>query len=79
MLCNVPVDVVGLDKLDRAFHSVEDAGDIHRLIGVSDIVDVLLSIYDPMTDHSGALHNVNVPLIVDLVLNWLLNVYDRYD
>ena len=72
---NWTVDVVALDKLDKAFHTVQDSAE---LIGVLDIVNLLVTIYDPLSDHAGVLHNVNIPLTVDLILNWLLNVYDRY-
>jgi len=73
------VDVVTLEKLDKAFSAIQDAGEMHGMIGVSDVVNFLVNVYDPLTDNTGTLHNVNVPLTVDLILNWLLNVYDRYD
>lgn len=73
------MDVVALDKLDKMFTTIQDASNLHGVIGVSDIINFLLNVYDPLTDHSGLLHNVNIPLTVDLILNWLLNVYDRYD
>ena len=75
---NLTVDVIALDKLDRAFSTVQDSAELPAVIGVLDIVNLLVTIYDPLTDHAGALHNVNVPLTVDLILNWLLNVFDRY-
>jgi len=75
----VSVDVVTLEKLDRMFATIQDGGDMHAVIGVPDVVNFLLNVYDPMTDHSGSLHDVNIPLTIDLILNWLLNVYDRYD
>jgi len=78
VLC-VIVDVITLDKLDKSFCTVPDFSDKPRFVGVSDVIDLLVMIYDPLTDHSGSLHNVNIPLSVDLILNWLLNVYDRYD
>jgi len=73
-MCNMTVDVVALDKLERTFGTVQDSAGV---VGVLDIVNLLVSIYDPLTDHAGALHNVNIPLTVDLILNWLLNVFDR--
>jgi len=72
---NLTVDVVGLDKLDRAFGKVQE---LPGIVGVLDIINLLMTIVDPLSDYSGALHNVNIPLTVDLILNWLLNVYDRY-
>jgi len=76
---DMTVDVVTLEKLDKAFSAIQDAGEMHGMIGVSDVVNFLVNVYDPLTDNTGTLHNVNVPLTVDLILNWLLNVYDRYD
>jgi len=73
------VDVIGLEKLDPVFSTIHENDAMPGVIGVSDVVNFLVNVYDPLTDHSGALHNVNVPLTVDLILNWLLNVYDRYD
>jgi len=75
-VCNMTVDVLTLDKLDKSFNAVQDSAD--GVVGVLDIVNLLVTVYDPLTDHAGALHNVNIPLTVDLILNWLLNVYDRY-
>jgi len=71
------VDVIALDKLDTAFSSLQDS--VAGVIGVLDVVNLLVTVYDPLNDHAGALHNVNIPLTVDLILNWLMNVYDRCD
>ena len=71
------VDVIALDKLDRAFSSLQDS--VAGVIGVLDVVNLLVTVYDPLNDHAGALHNVNIPLTVDLIFNWLMNVYDRCD
>lgn len=76
---NLTVDVIGLEKLDPVFSTIRENDAMPGVIGVSDVVNFLVNIYDPLTDHSGSLHNVNIPLTVDLILNWLLNVYDRYD
>ena len=73
------VNVIALDKLAKTFSTIPDSEDNPGLIGVSDIVNFLVNVYDPLTDHSGSLRTVNIPLAVDLILNWLLNVYDRYD
>jgi len=71
------VDVITLDKLDRAFSSLQDS--VAGVIGVLDVVNLLVTVYDPLNDHAGTLHNVNIPLTVDLIFNWLMNVYDRCD
>lgn len=80
---NCTVDAMALDKLDRTFNAVQPTaaavagGDVSSVVGVPDIVNLLLTLYDPLSDYTGTLHNVNIPLTVDMVLNWLLNVYDR--
>uniref|UniRef100_A0A803XSK6 Utrophin n=1 Tax=Meleagris gallopavo TaxID=9103 RepID=A0A803XSK6_MELGA len=45
-----------------------------QLIGVQDVISCLTTIYSGLEEkHSNM---VNVPLCVDMCLNWLLNVYD---
>jgi len=73
------VDVIALDKLDQTFSTIRENEEMPGVIGVSDIINFLVNVYDPLTDRTGSLHNVSIPLTVDLILNWLLNVYDRYD
>lgn len=46
-----------------------------RLIDVSEIIGVLTTLYEGMAAEHQSL--VNVPLCIDLCLNWLLNVYDK--
>ncbi|XP_061480028.1 utrophin isoform X2 [Rhineura floridana] len=45
-----------------------------QLLGVQDVVSCLTTIYSGMEEKHKEL--VNVPLCVDMCLNWLLNVYD---
>ena len=45
------------------------------LLDVMEMITCLTSIYEGVAEDHPAL--VNVPLCVDLALNWLLNVYDR--
>lgn len=47
-----------------------------QLLDISQLVTCLTSLYQRLEQtHS---HLVNVPLCVDMCLNWLLNVYDTY-
>ncbi|KAM7395346.1 hypothetical protein PAMA_006892 [Pampus argenteus] len=46
----------------------------NQLLSVPDIINCLTSIYDGLEQEHKDL--VNVPLCVDMSLNWLLNVYD---
>ncbi|TDH00467.1 hypothetical protein EPR50_G00188590 [Perca flavescens] len=45
-----------------------------QLLSVPDVINCLTSIYDGLEQEQKDL--VNVPLCVDMCLNWLLNVYD---
>lgn len=47
-----------------------------QLLDISQLVASLTSLYQRL-EQSHA-HLVNVPLCVDMCLNWLLNVYDTY-
>ncbi len=57
-----------------------------RLLDVSDMVTVLFSLYEAVSSGAGGglgqksggpgQNQVNVPLCLDLALNWLLNIYD---
>lgn len=46
----------------------------NQLLSVPDVINCLTSIYDGLEQEHKDL--VNVPLCVDMCLNWLLNVYD---
>lgn len=47
-----------------------------QFMDIMQVINCLTSIYDRLEQqHSGL---VNVPLCVDMCLNWLLNVYDTY-
>ncbi|XP_075869628.1 utrophin isoform X3 [Nelusetta ayraudi] len=46
----------------------------NQLLSVPDIINCLTSVYDGLEQEHKDL--VNVPLCVDMCLNWLLNVYD---
>lgn len=43
---------------------------------VPEVINCLTSVYDGLEQEHKDL--VNVPLCVDMCLNWLLNVYDTY-
>lgn len=70
------MDFVSLDAMHRAFQG-QDArsalNDIDGLVDVLQIIDVLLIAFEK-ADHK---ESINMAQSVDLVLNWLLNVFDR--
>lgn len=47
-----------------------------QLLDISQLVTCLTSLYQRLEQSHS--HLVNVPLCVDMCLNWLLNVYDTY-
>lgn len=70
-----------MDKLDLT--TAIDTFDAHglraqndKVIDIPDMVTVLRSLYESVL----AAHptEIRLPLAIDLCLNWILNVYDRY-
>lgn len=46
-----------------------------KVLDVTDMISVLHTIYEKLARDNPSL--VNIPLCLDLAVNWLLNVYDR--
>ncbi|XP_048345233.1 utrophin isoform X2 [Sphaerodactylus townsendi] len=67
------LDMLDLNATNEAFiqHKVYQND---QLLSVQDVVSCLTTIYSQMEEKHKEL--VNVPLCVDMCLNWLLNVYD---
>ncbi|EEB13705.1 dystrophin, putative [Pediculus humanus corporis] len=67
------LDMIPLSAALEAFdnHGLRAQND--KLLDVPDMVTVLRSMYEKSNDKSEKL---NLPLVLDLVINWLLNVYD---
>lgn len=67
------MDLIPLSAALEAFdnHGLRAQND--KLLDVSDMVTVLRSMYEKSSEKSERL---NLPLVLDLVVNWLLNVYD---
>ena len=71
------MDFVGLNAISRAFQSQDSRStlnDVDGLVDVLQIIDVLVLSFDK-AEHKDS---INVAQSIDLVLNWLLNVFDRY-
>lgn len=72
------MDLIDLESVNKVFDSPTPVkSDADSTISVPDIVSHLVSLYEPLAIHAPSSRSVNIPLSVDLVLNWLLNVYDR--
>lgn len=65
------VDLVTLAALSDAF--AQHAANSEK-IGVLQLIGCLTTVFESLEKQHAAL--VNVPLCVDMTLNWLLNVYD---
>ncbi len=70
-----------VDKLELS--TAIDTFDAHglraqndKVIDIPDMVTVLRSLYDVVV--AAYPGEIRLPLIIDLCLNWILNVYDRY-
>lgn len=69
-----------VDKLE--LNTAIDTFDAHglraqndKVIDIPDMVTVLRSLYEVVvTAYPG---EIRLPLVIDLCLNWILNVYDR--
>lgn len=69
------VDLLDLSVAQNTFEQHKLTNN-NQLLSVPDVINCLTSIYDGLEQEHKDL--VNVPLCVDMCLNWLLNVYDTY-
>ncbi|XP_040178678.1 dystrophin-related protein 2 [Rana temporaria] len=67
------LDLVTLPLVTQIFSS-DTLQSAERSLDVLDVIRCLSSLYERLEEERGLL--VNVPLCVDLALNWLLNVFD---
>lgn len=68
------LDLVNLSAVSEAFDIHGLRGQNDKLLDVADMILILRAIYTgALTQHPTL---VDLPLCVDLALNWLLNVYD---
>nr|CAD7442973.1 unnamed protein product [Timema bartmani] len=70
------MDLLSLSAAVESFDSHGLRAQNDKLIDVPDMVTVLASLYETIAADNPSL--VNVPLCLDLAINWLLNVYDRW-
>nr|CAD7412920.1 unnamed protein product [Timema cristinae] len=73
---SLTVDLLSLSAAVESFDSHGLRAQNDKLIDVPDMVTVLASLYETIAADNPSL--VNVPLCLDLAINWLLNVYDRW-
>ena len=69
------VDLVVLSSLVEVFREQElQQGE--QVMDVVEVIHGLTALYERLEEQRSTL--VNIPLCVDMCLNWLLNVYDRW-
>ena len=68
------VHYLNLNVAIEAFDAHGLRGQNDKLLDVPDMITVLSSLYETISAAHPTI--VNVPLCLDLTLNWLLNVYD---
>ncbi|KAK5646443.1 hypothetical protein RI129_004907 [Pyrocoelia pectoralis] len=68
------LDLVNLSAVSEAFDIHGLRGQNDKLLDIADMVLVLRAIYSGALTQNPSL--IDLPLCVDLALNWLLNVYD---
>lgn len=73
-LSSFPVDLVTLTTALEIFNE-HDLQASEHVMDVVEVIHCLTALYERLEEERGIL--VNVPLCVDMSLNWLLNVFDR--
>ena len=68
--------LLNLNVAIEAFDAHGLRGQNDKLLDVPDMITVLSSLYETISAAHPTV--VNVPLCLDLTLNWMLNVYDWY-
>lgn len=74
IVCVFAVDLVALSSLGEVFREQELQQGEH-VMDVVEMIHSLTAMYERLEEEKSIL--VNIPLCVDMCLNWLLNVYDR--
>ena len=70
------MDLLDVNHADEAFQNQGFRNGNDQLIDVMEVINCLLTMYERLgEDHPDQVNSV--PLCVDLVLNWLLNIFDR--
>ena len=67
--------MVDKNTVVEAFEHHNLHGSHEDVVGVSEMVKVLTYIFDKLDKKEK--DGIDIPLSIDLSLNWLLNVYDR--
>lgn len=69
------VDLLKLTSVAEVFRE-QDLQHNEYTMDVVEVIHTLTALYERLEEEQSVL--INIPLCVDMCLNWLLNVYDRY-
>lgn len=69
------VDLLKLSSVVDVFRE-QELQHAEHVMDVVEVIHALTSLYERLEEERSIL--INIPLCVDMCLNWLLNVYDRY-
>lgn len=75
MVCVCIVDLLKLTSIAEIFRE-QDLQHSEHMMDVVEVIHALTALYERLEEEQSVL--INIPLCVDMCLNWLLNVYDRY-
>ncbi len=74
-VCVFLVDLLKLSSVVDVFRE-QELQHAEHIMDVVEVIHALTSLYEKLEEERSIL--INIPLCVDMCLNWLLNVYDRY-
>lgn len=74
-VCVSLVDLLKLTSIAEVFRE-QDLHHSEYMMDVVEVIHALTALYERLGEEQSVL--INIPLCVDMCLNWLLNVYDRY-
>lgn len=68
--------LLSLNRAIEAFDSHGLRAQNDKLLDVQDMVTILTSVFEILAKENSS--TVDMPLNIDLIINWILNIYDRY-
>lgn len=68
--------LLSLNRAIEAFDSHGLRAQNDKLLDVQDMVTILTSVFEILAKENSSA--VDMPLNIDLIINWILNIYDRY-
>ncbi len=74
-VCVFLVDLLKLSSVVDVFRE-QELQHAEHIMDVVEVIHALTFLYEKLEEERSVL--INIPLCVDMCLNWLLNVYDRY-